>query len=122
MQNQKGTGAGMTPDSVDAPRASATGFAITVVVALALGFAAMFLASSHTIQVIGFAVVTIVGIVLLIEFRPRRSDRRVIPLRMRTNYIPGTGRVVDPEWREEPGPGREESDPEYRPPRPGRGA
>ena len=72
----------------------------------------------HGARPTGFAVITIVGIVLLIEFRPRRSGRRPIPLRMRTNYLPGTGRVVDPEWREEPGPD-ERPEPTRRP---GRGA
>ncbi|HET7047635.1 MAG TPA: hypothetical protein VFI54_05135 [Solirubrobacteraceae bacterium] len=105
----------------DGQGARPTGFAVTVVVVLAIGLAALFIASSHTIQVIGFAIVTIVGIVCLIEFRPKRPGRRRIPLRMRTNYLPGTGRVVRPEWSEEPGPGEEpESPPRSR--RPGRGA
>jgi membrane protein implicated in regulation of membrane protease activity len=98
-----------------------TGFAITVLVALAIGFALLFISSSHTVQVIGFGVITIVGIVLLIEFRPKRPGRRQIPLRMRTNYLPGTGRVVRPEWSEEPAPG-EEPDPQPRRRGPGRGA
>lgn len=98
-----------------------TGFAITVLVLLVLGFAALFLASSHTIQVIGFAIVTIVGIVCLIEFRPKRSERRLIPLRHRTNYLPGTGRIVNPDWAEDAGPG-EDSESASRRRRPGRGA
>ena len=118
MEDPNGIGPGTTPDSVDSPRASVTGFAITVVVLLVLGFAALFISSSHTIQVIGFAIVTIVAIVLLIEFRPKRSERRLIPLRARTNYLPGTGRVVDPNWPEEPGPD-EKREPKRRP---GRGA
>jgi predicted lipid-binding transport protein (Tim44 family) len=121
MQNQKGMGAGTTPDNPDSPRGSLTGFAATVVVLLVLGFAALFIASSHTIQVIGFGLITLVAIVCLIEFRPKRSDRRLIPLRARTNYLPGTGRIVDPEWAEEPGPG-DEREPESRRARPGRGA
>ena len=119
MDEQQGIGGRMTPDNLESPPASSpTGFAVTVVVALVLGFAALFLGPSHTIQVIGFAIITIVGIVLLIEFRPKRSDRRLIPLRARTGYLPGTGRVVDPEWPEDPGP---EERPEPRR-RPGRGA
>ena len=121
MQNAKGTGAGMTPDDMDSPRASPTGFVVTVVVLLVIGFAALFIPSSHTIQVIGFAIITFVALVCLIEFRPKRPGRRPIPLRMRTNYLPGTGRVVRPEWSEEPGPG-DEPEPESRRPRPGRGA
>jgi hypothetical protein len=114
-------GAGMTPDNADSPRASPTGFVVTVVVLLVIGFAALFISSSHTIQVIGFAIITIVGIVCLIEFRPKRPGRRQIPLRMRTNYLPGTGRVVRPEWSEEPGPADEPEQPP-RSRRPGRGA
>jgi membrane protein implicated in regulation of membrane protease activity len=95
-----------------------TGFVVTVVVLLAIGFAALFIPSNHTIQVIGFAIITLVVLVLLIEFRPKRPGRRPIPLRTRTNYLPGTGRMVRPEWTEEPGPD-ERPDP---PRRPGRGA
>jgi membrane protein implicated in regulation of membrane protease activity len=105
----------------DGQGARPTGFAITVVVVLVIGLAALFIPSSHTIQVIGFAIVTIVAIVCLIEFRPKRPGGRRIPLRMRTNYLPGTGRMVRPEWSEDPGPG-EEPEPESRRPRPGRGA
>ena len=105
MQDSDGIGAGMTPDNVDSPRSSPTGFVITVVVLLVIGCAALFIPSTHTIQVIGFAIITLVAIVCLIEFRPKRPGRRRIPLRMRTNYLPGTGRVVRPDWPEEPGPG-----------------
>jgi len=98
-----------------------TSFAVTVVVVLVIGLAALFIPSTHTIQVIGFAIVTIVAIVCLIEFRPRRPGRRRIPLRMRTNYLPGTGRLVRPEWSEEPGPEDEPTSPP-RSRRPGRGA
>jgi membrane protein implicated in regulation of membrane protease activity len=97
-----------------------TGFVITVAVLLVIGFAALFIPSTHTIQVIGFAIITLVAIVLLIEFRPKRSERRLIPLRARTNYLPGTGRIVRPEWSEEPGPGEEPEQESRR--RPGRGA
>ncbi|MGZ4197013.1 MAG: hypothetical protein ACXVEW_06835 [Solirubrobacteraceae bacterium] len=95
-----------------------TGFVVTVVVLLAIGFAALFIPSNHTIQVIGFAIITLVVLVLLIEFRPKRPGRRQIPLRMRTNYLPGTGRMVRPEWTEEPGPDERPEPPR----RPGRGA
>jgi membrane protein implicated in regulation of membrane protease activity len=105
----------------DGQGARPTGFAITVVTVLVIGLAALFIPSSHTIQVIGFAIITIVGIVCLIEFRPKRPGRRQIPLRMRTNYLPGTGRMVRPEWSEEPGPGAD-GEPESRRPRQGRGA
>jgi membrane protein implicated in regulation of membrane protease activity len=105
----------------DGQGARPTGFVVTIVVLLVLGFAALFIPSSHPLQVIGFAIITLVGIVSLIEFRPRRPGRRPIPLRMRTNYLPGTGRVVRPEWSEEPGPG-EEPEPPSRSRRPGRGA
>jgi hypothetical protein len=118
MEDPKGTGAGMTPGNVDSPRSSATGFAITVVVLLVVGFGALFIPSSHTIQVIGFAIIVLVAIVCLIEFRPKRPGRRPIPLRMRNNYLPGTGRVVRPEWTEEPGPDEKPEPPR----RPGRGA
>jgi hypothetical protein len=118
MEDQKGVGAGMTPDNLDSPRSSATGFAVTIVVLLVIGFAALFIASSHTIQVIGFAIIVVVAIVCLIEFRPKRPGRRMIPLRMRTNYLPGTGRMVRPDWTDEPGP---DEKPEPRR-RPGRGA
>ena len=121
MQNSDGMGSGMIPDNADSPRSTPTGFVITVVVLLVIGCAALFIPSTHTIQVIGFAIVTLVAIVCLIEFRPKRPGRRRIPLRMRTNYLPGTGRVVRPDWTEEPGPGDEsESPPRSR--RPGRGA
>lgn len=105
----------------DGQVARPTGFAVTVVVVLVIGLAALFIPTTHTIQVIGFAIVTIVGIVCLIEFRPRRPGRRRIPLRMRTNYLPGTGRLVRPEWSEDPGP-RDEAEPPPRNRRPGRGA
>ena len=118
MEDQTGIGAGMTPDNVVSPRSSATGFAITVVVLLVIGFAALFIPSSHTIQVIGFGIIVLVAIVCLIEFRPKRPGRRPIPLRMRNNYLPGTGRVVRPEWTEEPGPDEKPEPPR----RPGRGA
>jgi hypothetical protein len=105
----------------DGQVARPTGFAVTVVVVLVIGLAALFIPSTHTIQVIGFGIVTIVGIVCLIEFRPRRPGGRRIPLRMRTNYLPGTGRMVRPEWSEDPAPAEEpESPPRSR--RPGRGA
>jgi membrane protein implicated in regulation of membrane protease activity len=107
MEDQEGQGARLT------------GFVITVVVLLVIGFAALFIPSSHTIQVIGFAIITLVVIVLLIEFRPKRPGRRRIPLRMRTNYLPGTGRMVRPEWTEEPGPDERPEPPSRRP---GRGA
>jgi hypothetical protein len=102
----------------DGQGARPTGFAATVAVVLAIGLAALFIPSTHTIQVIGFGIVTIVGIVCLIEFRPTRPGRRRIPLRMRTNYLPGTGRMVRPEWTEEPGPDEKPGPPR----RPGRGA
>jgi len=105
----------------DGQGARPTGFVTTVVVLLAIGFAALFIPSTHTIQVIGFAIITLVGIVCLIEFRPKRPGGRRIPLRTRTNYLPGTGRVVRPDWTEEPGPG-EEPEPPSRGRRPGRGA
>ena len=120
MENPDGMGAGMTPDNADSPRSSPTGFVITVVVLLVIGCAALFIPSTHTIQVIGFAIITLVGIVCLIEFRPKRPGGRRIPLRTRTNYLPGTGRVVRPDWSEEPGPGDEPEPPRSR--RPGRGA
>jgi membrane protein implicated in regulation of membrane protease activity len=107
MEDQEGQGA------------RPTGFVATVVVLLVIGFAALFIPSTHTVQVIGFAIITLVAIVLLIEFRPKRPGRRQIPLRMRTNYLPGTGRMVRPEWTEEPGPD-ERPEPPTR--RPGRGA
>ena len=107
MEDQEGQGA------------RPTGFVITVVVLLVVGFAALFIPSTHTIQVIGFAIITLVALVLLIEFRPKRPGRRRIPLRWRTNYLPGTGRMVRPEWTEEPGPD-ERPEPPTR--RPGRGA
>jgi membrane protein implicated in regulation of membrane protease activity len=107
MEDQEGQGA------------RPTGFVVTVVVLLVVGFAALFIPSSHTIQVIGFAIITLVVIVLLIEFRPKRPGRRRIPLRMRTNYLPGTGRMVRPEWTEEPGPDERPEPPSRRP---GRGA
>jgi membrane protein implicated in regulation of membrane protease activity len=95
-----------------------TGFVVTVVVLLVVGFAALFIPSSHTIQVIGFAIITLVALVCLIEFRPKRPGRRQIPLRMRTNYLPGTGRVVRPEWTEDSGPDEKPEPPRRR----GRGA
>ena len=115
-----GSGAGMTPDNLESPRASPRGFAVTVVVLLVIGFAALFIPSTHTIQVIGFAIITLVAIVCLIEFRPKRPGGRRIPLRHRTNYLPGTGRMVRPEWTEDPGPSDEPEPPSRR--RPGRGA
>jgi membrane protein implicated in regulation of membrane protease activity len=106
MEDQEGQGA------------RPTGFVVTVVVLLAIGFAGLFIPSNHTIQVIGFAIITLVVLVLLIEFRPKRPGRRQIPLRTRTNYLPGTGRMVRPEWTEEPGPDERPEPPR----RPGRGA
>ena len=114
-------GAGMTPDNLDGERSTTTGFVVTVVVLLVIGCAALFIPSTHTIQVIGFAIITLVGIVCLIEFRPKRPGRRKIPLRHRTNYLPGTGRMVRPEWTEDPGPS-DEPEPPSRSRRPGRGA
>jgi len=122
MEDPQGTGAGATPDNLDGSGASPTGFVLTVVVLLVIGFAALFIPSTHTIQVIGFAIVTLVAIVCLIEFRPKRPGRRKIPLRHRTNYLPGTGRMVRPEWTEEPGPADEPESPPSRRTRPGRGA
>ena len=115
-----GSGAGMTPDELDSPRATTRGFVVTVVVLVVIGLAALFIPTTHTIQVIGFAILTLVAIVCLIEFRPKRPGRRQIPLRHRTNYLPGTGRMVRPEWTEEPGPGDEPESPSRR--RLGRGA
>lgn len=106
MEDQEGQGA------------RPTGFVVTVVVLLTIGLAALFIPSNHTIQVIGFAIITLVVLVLLIEFRPKRPGRRVIPLRFRTNYLPGTGRMVRPEWTEEPGPEERPEPPRRR----GRGA
>jgi hypothetical protein len=120
VEDPKGTGAGMTPDELDSPGATTRGFVVTVAVLLVIGLAALFIPSTHTIQVIGFAIITLVAIVCLIEFRPRRPGGRQIPLRHRTNYLPGTGRMVRPEWTEEPGPGEEPESPRSR--RPGRGA
>jgi membrane protein implicated in regulation of membrane protease activity len=91
------------------------------VVLLVIGCAALFIPSSHTIQVIGFAIIVLVVIVCLIEFRPKRPGRRQIPLRLRTNYLPGTGRVVRPDWTEDSGP-EDEPEPESRRRRPGRGS
>jgi len=105
-------------DEQEGQGARPTGFVVTVVVLLVIGFAALFIPSNHTIQVIGFAIITLVALVLLIEFRPKRPGRRQIPLRMRTNYLPGTGRMVRPEWTEEPGPDESPEPPR----RPGRGA
>ena len=115
-----GTGAGMTPDELDSQRATTRGFVVTVVVLVVIGLAALFIPTTHTIQVIGFAILTLVAIVCLIEFRPKRPGGRRIPLRHRTNYLPGTGRMVRPEWTEEPGPADEPESPSRR--RPGRGA
>jgi membrane protein implicated in regulation of membrane protease activity len=106
MEDQEGQGA------------RPTGFVVTVVVLLTIGLAALFIPSNHTIQVIGFAIITLVVLVLLIEFRPKRPGRRAIPLRFRTNYLPGTGRMVRPEWTEDPGPEERPEPPRRR----GRGA
>ena len=46
----------------DGQGARPTGFVTTVVVLLAIGFAALFIPSTHTIQVIGFAIITLVVI------------------------------------------------------------
>jgi hypothetical protein len=106
MEDQEGQGA------------RPTGFVVTVVVLLTIGLAALFIPSNHTIQVIGFAIITLVVLVLLIEFRPKRPGRRAIPLRFRTNYLPGTGRMVRPEWTEDPSPEERPEPPRRR----GRGA
>jgi membrane protein implicated in regulation of membrane protease activity len=105
----------------DGSGARLTPFGVTLVAALVLGLAGVFLASSHTLQVIGFIVVTAVLIIGLVEFRPKRAGGRPESLRMRSNYVPGTGRVIDPTWKEDSAPGRQE--PEAEPERrPGRGA
>lgn len=105
----------------DGSGARLTPFGATLVAALVLGLAGLFLASSHTLQVIGFIMVTVVLIIGLVEFRPKRPRGRPESLRMRSDYLPGTGRVVDPTWAEDMGPGRRE--PEAEPERrPGRGA
>jgi membrane protein implicated in regulation of membrane protease activity len=104
----------------DGSRGHLTPIGIALIVAFVIGLLALFLPVSHTVQVIGFAMVTIVGIVFLIEFRPKRARNRPQPLRDRTGYLPGTARVVDPTWNDgDAAIRREDADRERRP---GRGA
>jgi hypothetical protein len=121
VDDPQGTGTASSSDDSGGSGSTPSGFVLTVVVLLVIGFAALFIPSTHTIQVIGFAIITLVAIVCLIEFRPKRPGGRRIPLRHRTNYLPGTGRMVRPEWTEDPGPS-DEPDPPSRRRRPGRGA
>jgi hypothetical protein len=102
----------------DNSRTRITPLGIALAAALILGLAALFLAPSHALQVIGFIAITVVGIVLLVEFRPTRARSRPQSLRLRNNYLPGTGRLMDSTWGQDETRG-EEPEAERRP---GRGA
>jgi hypothetical protein len=74
---------------------------VVLAVVLVVGLAALFLASSHTVQLIGFIIVVVVGIVLLADLRPRGSKPHSISaflMRVGPDHPTKAGQAPEQAW------------------------
>jgi hypothetical protein len=84
-----------------APRFRLTPAGMVLTVALVVALAALFLPSSHTVQLIGFVIVVLVVIVLVAELRPRRRKPLSISaflMRVGPDHPTKSGRPPDQAW------------------------
>jgi hypothetical protein len=107
------------------PRIRPSPAGVVLAAVLLVGLVALFVASSHTVQLIGFIIVVLVAIVLLVEFRPRGRGARSFStflLRTESNNPRKGGRPPDQGWIDPDALHREREEQERRSRGPGRGA